>query len=54
MFEKSSSVCFTTLVTEKLLPENLGFGISDRALESHLKLKQTLFKHPLRDAIATK
>ncbi|MEH2079403.1 MAG: hypothetical protein V7K89_05125 [Nostoc sp.] len=27
MFEKSSSVCFTTLATKKLLQENRSFGI---------------------------
>ncbi|MEH2249634.1 hypothetical protein [Nostoc sp.] len=27
MFEKSKSVCFTTLATEKLLQENQSFGI---------------------------
>ncbi|NMG17939.1 hypothetical protein DP116_00155 [Brasilonema bromeliae SPC951] len=47
MFEKSKTVCFTTLTTEKRLRENLGFGICDHAPESHLRLKQTLFKHPL-------
>ncbi len=47
MFEKSKSVCFTTLATEKLLRKNLGFGFCDRAPESHLRLQQTLFKQPL-------
>jgi hypothetical protein len=47
MFEKSLSVDFTTPATEKRLRENKGFGVCDRTTELHLRLKLTLFKHPL-------
>jgi len=47
MFEKSWNVDFTTPATEKRLGENKGFGVCDRTHELHLRLKLTLFKHPL-------
>ena len=44
MFEKSLSVYFTTLATEKLLRENGSFGIWDRAPESYLEAQANPFQ----------
>jgi len=48
VFEKSFSVDFTTLASEKRLRENKGFGVSNLPPELHLRLNLTLFKHPLK------
>jgi hypothetical protein len=50
-FETPFNVCLTTLIIEKLLPENQGSGACDRDLELHLRLKLTLFKRPLSNGL---
>lgn len=55
MFEKPSSVCLTTLTTEKRSRENQGSGACDldRDSELRLRLKLNPLKHPLRGGVGS-